>query len=58
MTTRIDDIGEPDQLDEPTLSPEEALDEHDITLALTPGQIVVALVGLWLLFRVIRSFRR
>jgi hypothetical protein len=35
----------------------EALDDHDITLALTPGQLLVAIVGIWLLLRFIRSLR-
>ena len=45
------------EMDEPTLSPEEALEENDITLALTPGQLVIALIGLWLLVKIIRSLR-
>jgi hypothetical protein len=45
------------EIDQPPLSPEEALEENDITLALTPGQLVIALVGLWLLFKIIRSLR-
>lgn len=36
---------------------EEALDDHDVTLALTPGQLLVAIVGIWLLLRFIRSLR-
>jgi hypothetical protein len=36
---------------------QEALDDHDVTLALTPGQLIVAIVGIWLLLRFIRSLR-
>lgn len=36
---------------------EEALDDHEVTLALTPGQLLVAIVGIWLLLRFIRSLR-
>ncbi|HUF06196.1 MAG TPA: hypothetical protein VMP86_02280 [Candidatus Binatia bacterium] len=35
----------------------EAVEDHDLTLALTPGQLVLAVVGIWLLLRVIRSLR-
>lgn len=35
----------------------EALEDRDITLALTPGQLLVAIVGIWLLLRFIRSLR-
>ena len=55
MTNQPD---QPDQLDPPPLTPEEALERHDITLALSPVHAVIALVGLWLLFRIIRSMRR
>lgn len=40
------------------LTPDEALDEGDVTLALTPAQLLLAFVGLWLVFRIIRSLRR
>lgn len=36
---------------------DEALEEHDVTLALTPGQLLLAIVGIWLLLRVIRGLR-
>jgi hypothetical protein len=36
---------------------DEALDDHDVTLALTPGQLLLAIVGIWLLLRFIRSLR-
>jgi hypothetical protein len=35
----------------------EALDDHDITLALTPAQLVLAAVGIWLLLRFLRGLR-
>ena len=40
-----------------TESLEEAIDDHDITLALTPGQAVLLLVGLYLLIRFLRGLR-
>lgn len=38
-------------------SVEEALADHDVTLALTPGQLLVAIVAIWLLLRFIRTLR-
>jgi hypothetical protein len=35
----------------------EAVEDHDITLALTPGQLIVAIIGIWLLLRFIRGLR-
>jgi hypothetical protein len=35
----------------------EAVEDRDITLALTPGQLVAAVIGIWLLIRFIRSLR-
>jgi hypothetical protein len=35
----------------------EAVEDRDITLALTPGQLIVAIVGIWLLLRFIRGLR-
>jgi len=35
----------------------EAAAEHDITLALTPGQLLLAVLGIWLLVRFIRGLR-
>lgn len=35
----------------------EAVEDHDITLAMTPGQLLLAVVGIWLLLRFIRSLR-
>ena len=35
----------------------EATADRDITLALTPGQLLVAVVALWLLMRFLRSLR-
>jgi hypothetical protein len=39
------------------LTPEEALEERDVTLALTPGQLIAVVIGLWLLYRFIRGLR-
>jgi hypothetical protein len=36
----------------------QALEDRDITLALTPAQVVLAALGVWLLVRVIRGLRR
>lgn len=36
---------------------EAAIDDHDVTLALTPGQLLLAVVAIWLLLRFIRSLR-
>jgi hypothetical protein len=36
----------------------QALEERDITLALTPAQLVLVVLGLWLLVRIIRGLRR
>ena len=36
---------------------DEAVEDHDITLAMTPGQLVLAVIGMWLLLRFIRSLR-
>jgi hypothetical protein len=35
----------------------EAVDDRDITLALTPAQLIVAILGIWLLLRFIRGLR-
>ena len=35
----------------------EAIDDHDITLALTTGQLLLAVIGIWLLLRFIRGLR-
>jgi hypothetical protein len=36
---------------------DEAIEDHDVTLALTPGQLVLLLVGLYLLMRFLRGLR-
>ncbi|MCV0403507.1 MAG: hypothetical protein K5924_07320 [Chloroflexi bacterium] len=36
---------------------DEALADHDVTLAMTPGQVVLLAIGVVLLVRIIRSFR-
>ena len=41
-----------------TASVDDALADHDVTLALTPGQLLLAVIGVWLLLRVIRGLRR
>jgi hypothetical protein len=35
----------------------EAVGDRDITLAMTPVQLLLAVVGIWLLLRFIRSLR-
>ena len=35
----------------------EAVEDHDITLALTPAQLVLLVIGVFVLLRVIRSLR-
>jgi hypothetical protein len=37
---------------------QEAIDDRDITLALTPGQLILLVVGVWLLARFLRGLRR
>jgi uncharacterized membrane protein len=36
----------------------EAIEDRDITLALTPGQLILLVVGVWLLVRLLRGLRR
>ena len=36
----------------------QALDERDVTLALTPAQLILVVLGLWLVLRVFRGLRR
>jgi hypothetical protein len=43
--------------DQPPKSLEEAIEDHDVTLALTPGQLVLILIGLYLLARFLRGLR-
>jgi hypothetical protein len=42
---------------EPTETLDEAIEDHDVTLALTPGQLVLLLIGLYLALRFLRSLR-
>ena len=42
---------------QPTETLEEAIEDRDVTLALTPGQLVLLLVGLYLLMRFLRGLR-
>jgi hypothetical protein len=37
---------------------DEALAENDVTLALTPGQLLLAVIGVYLILRLIRGLRR
>jgi len=36
----------------------QARDDHDITLALTPGQLVLLVIGIFVLLRVLRGLKR
>ncbi len=36
---------------------DEAVADHDITLAMTPGQVVLLVIGVFVLVRLIRRFR-
>ena len=42
---------------EPPESLAEAVEDHDVTLALTPAQLVLAAVAIWLLLRFLRGRR-
>jgi ABC-type uncharacterized transport system fused permease/ATPase subunit len=42
---------------EQTESLSQALDDHDVTLAMTTAQLLLALVGVWVLLRIIRGLR-
>jgi len=35
-----------------------AVDDHDVTLALTPGQLILLVIGLFVFLRVLRGLRR
>ena len=35
-----------------------AIEDRDISLALTPAQLILLVLGMWLLIRVLRSLRR
>jgi hypothetical protein len=35
----------------------EAIEDRDITLALTPGQLILLVVGVWLIVRLLRGLR-
>ena len=37
---------------------DEAVADHDVTLALTPAQLVLLVIGIYLLLRIIRGLRR
>ena len=36
----------------------QAIEDRDVTLALTPAQLILTVLGLWLLLRIARSLRR
>jgi hypothetical protein len=36
---------------------DQAIAEHDITLALTPGQLILLVVGIYLVIRFLRGLR-
>ncbi|MEO5985375.1 MAG: hypothetical protein ABIW50_04750 [Candidatus Limnocylindria bacterium] len=36
---------------------QEAVDDRDITLAMTPGQVLLLVIGVFVLVRIIRRFR-
>ena len=36
---------------------DEAIDDHDVTLALTPGQLLLLVIGVYLLLRFIRGLK-
>jgi hypothetical protein len=36
---------------------EAAIDDHDVTLAMTPGQLLLLVVGIYLLARFLRGLR-
>ena len=36
----------------------QALEDRDVTLALTPAQLILVVLGIWLLLRIVRDFRR
>jgi uncharacterized membrane protein len=38
-------------------SVEEALARHDVTIALTPGQLLILVVGVWVVVRIVRGLR-
>ena len=40
-----------------TATMDEALERRDITIAFTPGQLVLIALGVWLLFRFLRGLR-
>ena len=42
---------------EPTETLEQAIEDHDVTLALTPGQLALLVIGLYLVLRFLRGLR-
>ena len=37
---------------------EQAMEDRDVTLALTPAQLLLLAIGIWLLLRIVRGLRR
>ena len=35
----------------------EAVEHHDVTLSLTPGQLLLLLIGVYVLLRIVRGLR-
>ncbi len=42
---------------EPTETLDQAIEAHDVTLALTPGQLALLLIGLYVVLRFLRGLR-
>lgn len=40
-----------------TESLNEALEDHDVTLAITPGQLVLLVIGVFVVLRIIKGLR-
>lgn len=40
-----------------TESINEALEDHDVTLAITPGQLVLLVIGVFVVLRIIKGLR-
>ena len=36
---------------------EQAMEDRDVTLALTPAQLLLLAIGIWLLLRIVRGLR-
>ncbi len=40
-----------------TESINEALEDHDVTLAITPGQLILLVIGVFVVLRIIKGLR-